>query len=111
MLGVDLCILDRYNAVPFGRSNAVPFGKTVTLRAKIKSNPAPSSIFWTRNMDEKSKEIHGENSKFLFDNSDASCPTLTIENFDFCDRGCYSITVSNSVKTVSADVELKLDGK
>lgn len=103
MLSVDLSILDR--------SNAVSFGKTVTLQAKIKSNPAPSSILWTRNMDEKTKEIHEENSKFLFDNSDTSSPTLTIENFDFCDRGCYFITVSNSVKTVSANLELKLDGK
>lgn len=101
MLRVNLSILES--------SRAVPLGKTVTLQAIIKSNPAPSSITWKITTNEKFEEIFGCSRKYLVDNTNS--PKLTIRNFEFCDSGCYSITVSNSVQTVCDYIELKVEGK
>lgn len=99
---VDLKILEQ--------SQVVPYGKTVTLQAEIKGCSAPLCI-WKRETNGNIEKINSRGGKFLVENLDASCQKLTIENFDFSDKGKYSISVTNSVVTVSASLELKLEGK
>lgn len=99
---VDLKILEQ--------SQVVPYGKTVTLQADIKGCSAPFCI-WKRETNGNIKTINSRSGKFLVENLDASCQKLTIDNFDFDDKGKYSISVTNSMATVSASLELKPEGK
>lgn len=99
---VDLKIMEQ--------SQIVPYGNTVTLQAEIKGCSAPFCI-WTREKNGNVEQINSRNGKYLVENLDASCQKLRIENFDFSDKGKYSISVTNSVVTVSASIELKLEGK
>lgn len=99
---VDLKILKQ--------SQAVPYGNTVTLQAKIKECSAPLCI-WTREKNGNKEEIKSKSGKFLVENVDASCQKLRIENFDFGDKGKYYISVTNSVASVRASLEIKLEGK
>lgn len=92
------------------QSQVVPYGNTVTLQAEINGCSAPSCI-WKRKNSGNMEEINSRSGKFLVENLDGSCQKLIIENFDFCDKGKYSISVTNSVATVSASLELKLKGK
>lgn len=92
------------------QSQLVPYGNTVTLQAEINGCSAPSCI-WKRKNNGNMEEINSRSGKFLVENLDGSCQKLIIENFDFCDKGKYSISVTNSVATVSASLELKLKGK
>lgn len=94
------------------QSNIVSYGQSITLQADITSCLAPSNIQWTRSRDKnEKKEIKEKSGKFVIDNLETSCSKLTIEKFDFSDNGNYSITVSNSVGTVSKDLQLKVEGK
>lgn len=99
---VDLKILEQ--------SQVVPYGKTVTLQADIKGCSAPFCI-WKRETNGNIKTINSRSGKFLVENLDASCQKLTIDNFDFDDKGKYSIYVTNSMATVSASLELNVEGK
>lgn len=92
------------------QSQVVPYGNTVTLQAEIKECSAPFCI-WKRETNGNIEVINSRSGKFLVENLDPSCQKLRIENFDFSDKGKYSISVTNSVATVSTYQELKLEGK
>lgn len=93
-----------------GQSKKVPYGTTFTLRADVKSYPAPK-IRWTREKDGCIEDINQKDGKFVVNNSNKNSPNLTITNFDFNDNGNYSITVSNEIDSVSDSVQLNVEGK
>lgn len=93
-----------------GQSKKVPYGTTFTLRADVKSYPAPK-IRWTRETDGCIEDINQKDGKFVVNNSNKNSPNLTIKNFDFNDNGNYSITVSNEIDSVSDSVQLNVEGK
>lgn len=85
-------------------------GNTITLQAEIKSYPAPSCIRWTRIINDR-EEIIEERGRFSIDVSDLTCPKLTIEALEFNDEGSYIIAVINDFGRVSANIDIKLEGK
>lgn len=92
-------------------SQSVVLGNTITLQADIKSYPAPSCIRWTRIINENKEEIIEERGRFSIDVSDLTCPKLTIEALEFNDDGSYIIAVINDFGRVSANIDIKLEGK
>lgn len=88
----------------------MPYGNTVTLQAEIKGCSAPFCI-WKRETNRNIEVIHSRSGKYLIENLDPCCQKLSIENFDFSDKGKYSISVINPVVTESTYLDLKLEGK